>query len=215
MSTIVGYPELEDFGDRMYPRLELLLSEKDTKAPAYVEASRLLNTVCRLMLESIAISHFGGVTGFFKLYPIISQLESDSTDEELSATCTSTLAVLAGVQTLPKHVPAALAAVERVAGSSSWSARASSVQFLQAFLYHNMSTLLSEAHWIGQVRDIVLRLLKDERVEVRMHSSEVINGMIHCSLVSDREALLVSCFFPGIYSYLRTWSMLLICSYVI
>lgn len=178
--------------DRMYPRLEILLSEKDTKSPAYVESSRLLHTMTGLILYSLSISHFGGVAGFFKLYPIISHLENDDRDQELSERCIATLGTLASTLTLPEHVPAALAAVELVAGSTSWSARASSVQFLQAFLFHNMSILLNETRWIDQIRGIALRLLKDERVEVREHSTQVINGMIHCRLVPDREALLVS-----------------------
>lgn len=192
---ISGYPELEDFINKVLPRLELLLKSEDRKSPDSVEATRLLNTICRWIIESVAICHFGSISSFYKLYPIVSHLENDETDEELAKTCTTTLAVLAHSATLPKHIPAALNAVEQMSSSSSWSVRAGSLQFLQVFLFHNMSVLLSEKNWIGSVQTLVVRLLQDESVEVRERAAQVFNGMLHCTLVDDDQALLASYFF--------------------
>ncbi|OXU20844.1 hypothetical protein TSAR_014413 [Trichomalopsis sarcophagae] len=177
-----GYPELEDFINTVLPRLELLLKSEDRKSPSSVEATRLLNTICRWIIESVATSYSGSVSTFYKLYPIISHLENEETDEELAQNCTTTLAVLANSTTLPKHIAVALDVVEQMLSSSYWSVRAGSLEFLQVFLFHNMSVLLSEKKWIGSVQTLVVRSLQDERVEVRERAAQVFNGMLHCTL---------------------------------
>ncbi|KAG8323598.1 Proteasome activator complex subunit 4 [Homalodisca vitripennis] len=41
-----------------------------------------------------------------------------------------------------------------------------------------------------QVNSLVLRLLKDERVEVREKAGQVLSGLIHCGFISDRMQLM-------------------------
>ena len=144
-----------------------------------------------MIYGSIVESYFGGIPSFFKLYPILSHLENGETNEELNHTCMNTVALLAKVFTLPQNVPAVLQAINEVSCSTSWSARAGCIQFLQVFLVHNMSILLSNDDWIATCREITLRLLQDDNVEVREHSAQLVNGMIHCTLITDRQELLV------------------------
>jgi hypothetical protein len=43
------------------------------------------------------------------------------------------------------------------------------------------------------VRDIVLRLLEDDWLEVREKASQVLGGLLHCDFVESTEDLIVSC----------------------
>lgn len=155
---------------------------------------RLFKTICRWMQESIMRSFFGGISIFYNVYPIICQFENNENDEELSETCSRTLALLAQSFTLPEHIPAALAAVDKISESSSWSARSSCAEFLQVLVFHNMSTLISNKEWIKQVQNVVLRLLEDENVQVREKAGQILGGLLHCTLLPEQETLLVSFF---------------------
>lgn len=185
------YPEVEKFVDKIYPRLEPLLTAEDRKSQECVKPLRLLKTICTWIMRSVQGSHFGAIPSFYKLYPLISQLEGEEQNEELAKTCSQTLATLAHAFILPEYVPFALKTLDECSQSSSWSVRAGSIQFLQVLLFHNMSTLLSDKTWIAQIRAVLMRLIKDERVEVRETAAQILNGMLHCTLIDDPEALLV------------------------
>lgn len=143
------------------------------------------------MMETVMISNLDMLSSFYKIYPILSQLENNEKDEELSKACHRTIAVIAQTLTLPKHVPAVLEAVSNVSESSFWSSRAGCLEFLQVFVFHNMSILLSKPEWIQSIQKIVLNLLEDERFEVREKAAQVLGGLLHCTILPDQESLLV------------------------
>lgn len=138
------------------------------------------------------ISNLDSLSSIYKIYPIMSQLENNENDEELSKACSRSVAVLAQAITLPKHVPAVLESVKIVAESSSWSARASCLDFLQVLVFSNMSILLSNEEWIRAIQNMVLKLLEDDRLEVREKAAQVLSGLLHCTVVPDQEVLLVN-----------------------
>lgn len=175
----------------MYPKLEILLEENVSDSESCVKATRFLNTMCAFIRHT-EYSHVGLVPCFYKLYNIISQMEISDTDKELANVCSMTLAVLARFWTKPKYVPAILETIDTVSKSSSWLKRVSNTEFLQVWLFHNMSTILSDKRYISKVRTIILRLLEDTRVEVRENAAKVLTGMLHCSILTDEQALLVS-----------------------
>lgn len=156
---------------------------------------RLLKTVCKWIIGSLSCSQYGATPGFYKIFPIICQLESDQSDadEELNKLCLCTLATLAQAFTLPDVMPIALIAVKTMSEHSSWSARFTSLEFLQVLVFHNMGIILSNVLWINCVKNIVLHLLEDERLEVREKASLVLGGLLHCTFITDGEELLVSC----------------------
>lgn len=137
------------------------------------------------------VSNLDNLSNFYKIYPIMCQFENNEKDEELSKSCSGTVAVMAQTLTQPRHVPAVLDAVTGISKSTSWSARASCLEFLQVLVFHNMSILLSNEAWIGTIQDIVLQLLEDERLEVREKAAKVLGGLLHCTVLPNEEALLV------------------------
>lgn len=139
-------------------------------------------------------SNLDSLSIFYRIYPIMCKLENNDKDEELSKTCSRSVVVLAQTLTPPEHVPAVLEAVDNISKSSYWSARLGCLEFIQVLVFHNMSILLSEEAWIGTIQNIVLLLMEDERLEVREKASQVLGGLLHCTIIPNQEALLVSSF---------------------
>lgn len=153
---------------------------------------RLLKSVCKWITFSLSPSQYATTPGFYQIFPIICQLESSEADEELNKLCLRTLATLAQAFTLPEDMSVVLTAVKTVSEHSSWSARFTSLEFLQVLVFHNMGIILSNELWINCVKDIVLRLLEDDRLEVREKASQVLGGLLHCTFITDQEKLLAS-----------------------
>ena len=153
---------------------------------------RLLKTVCKWITISLAPSQYIMSPGFYQIFPIICQLENSEADEELNKSCLRTLATLAQAFTLPEDMSIALTAVKKVSEHSSWSARFTSLEFLQVLVFHNMGIILSNALWTNCVKDTVLHLLEDDRLEVREKASRVLGGLLHCTFITDHEKLLAS-----------------------
>ena len=143
----------------------------------------------------LVLSYIQDLSSFYKIFPIICHLESNEKDEDVRKICTRTLAVIAQTFTLPEHVPSVLDSVRSVSESSLWSVRANSLEFLQTLVFHNMSIISSKDEWIRIVEDIVLKLLEDERLEVREKAAHVLGGLLHCTILRDQDVLLVSFFF--------------------
>ncbi|EFN87710.1 proteasome activator complex subunit 4B [Harpegnathos saltator] len=151
---------------------------------------RLLKTVCRWITGSMLRSQYGATPGFYQIFPFMCQLESSEADEELNKSCLCALAILAQAFTLPEYMPVALTSVKTISEHSSWSSRLTSLEFLQVLVFHNMGIILSDVSWIDSVKSIVLRLLEDERLEVREKASQVLGGLLHCTFIEDQEKLL-------------------------
>lgn len=114
-------------------------------------AIRLFKTICKWIISSISRSNFGCLQEYYEFFPLACLLQSYDADEELTAICSSMLALLAQSLTLPKHMTAALKAVKDVSESNSWSARASCAEFIQVLVFHNMATISSNEKWVTEV----------------------------------------------------------------
>ncbi|RLU16905.1 hypothetical protein DMN91_010974 [Ooceraea biroi] len=178
--------------------------EKATNAPLHDELEevskteekevpkRLLKTVCKWIIGSLSRSQYAATAAFYQVFPIICQLESSirEADEELNKSCLCTLATLAQAFTVPEDMPVALTAVKRMSEHSSWSAKFTSLEFLQVLVFHNMGIFLSNVSWIDCVKNVVLCLLEDDRLEVREKASQVLGGLLHCRFITNQEKLL-------------------------
>ncbi|XP_031825586.1 proteasome activator complex subunit 4A isoform X2 [Nomia melanderi] len=209
--------KVEDLINRILPKLQslvtetdLLYSKEDQSLSAQVAnvnfndsstdseknaedreiAIRLFKTVCKWISITVVRSPIGVQPGFYKVFPVICQLENCDSDEELAKLCTYTLALLAQALTLPRDMPTVLEEVIKMSKHTSWWARSTCLQFLQVLIFHNMSTFLSNSDWVNHVKDTVLHLLEDERVEVRKNAGQCLSGLLHCAFITDQEKLL-------------------------
>jgi proteasome activator subunit 4 len=118
------------------------------------------------------------------------RLEKCEHDVELTETCSAAFALIAQALILPKHMDECLSKVEEISHFNSWSSRLSILSILQVLVFHNMPIFISKADWIKRVKNIVLRLLEDNVLEVRLKSGEVLAGLIHCSFLPETEELM-------------------------
>ncbi|XP_012536547.2 proteasome activator complex subunit 4B isoform X1 [Monomorium pharaonis] len=151
---------------------------------------RLLKTVCKWITISLSSTHYTTTPGFYRIFPIICQLESSEADEELNKLCLITLATLAQAFTLSEDMSVVLTAVKTVSEHLSWSVRFTSLEFLQVLVFHNMGIILSDMSWVNCVKNIVLHLLEDDRLEVREKANQVLGGLLHCTFITDQNKLL-------------------------
>ncbi|KAG7204017.1 hypothetical protein KM043_001879 [Ampulex compressa] len=211
-------PKAQDFVDKIMPKLQFLMEDamgelsveerlmsmqmcnvKFDNSPEDVTPEdlhqrtvpiRLLKTICNWIAISIFHSEQPTLALFYKLFPVICHMENCETDMELTKTCSRTLGILAQAFTLSCDMQVALDAITNVSKSTSWWARFTSLEFLQVFVFHNMSIILGSSAWVDCVKDIVLRLLEDERLEVRNKSGQVLGGLLHCMFIPEQEGLL-------------------------
>ncbi|KYQ53699.1 Proteasome activator complex subunit 4 [Trachymyrmex zeteki] len=221
-TTDIVIPRMQTLIDKIVPKLEQLKKDDDIVKPSNLDKDesllekvanvsvdesketsrsrveeqempiRLLKTVCKWITISLAPSQYTMSPEFYQIFPIICQLENSEADEELNISCLRTLATLAQAFTLPEDMSIVLTAVKKVSEHSSWSTRFTSLEFLQVLVFHNMGIILSNALWTNCVKDIVLHLLEDDRLEVREKASQVLGGLLHCTFITDHEKLLAN-----------------------
>uniref|UniRef100_A0A023GM02 Putative proteasome activator complex subunit ixodes scapularis proteasome activator complex subunit n=1 Tax=Amblyomma triste TaxID=251400 RepID=A0A023GM02_AMBTT len=158
--------------------------------PERKAASRLLQTVCKWILASVSQSPSAAPPEIFRVVPVLCQMQSDQTDEELQKDCAVALALLGNALLPPESIRAALATVGEVVQSPHWHSRAASCNLLQFLVFTNLFTMQSCQEWRDTVVGHTLALLKDERLEVRETAGETLGGLLHCEFLKVTEELL-------------------------
>ncbi|PBC33887.1 Proteasome activator complex subunit [Apis cerana cerana] len=209
--------QIQDFINKIVPKLQPLIDENAMKFNKEIQqknlssqisivelndlkkieineeererAIRLLKTICKWIVN-MNCAWYGLPPELYQIFPIIYQMENCEIDEELRKSCTSALTVYAQAFTLPCNMPIALEAIEKMSKHISWWTRSACLEFLQAWVFYNMCTLLSNPAWVSFIKNIVLRLLEDERVEVRKNAGKVLSGLVHCMFIPEQECLL-------------------------
>ncbi|XP_065305913.2 proteasome activator complex subunit 4A-like [Dermacentor albipictus] len=153
-------------------------------------ASRLLQTVCKWILASVSQSPSAAPPEIFRVVPVLCQMQSDQTDEELQKDCAVALALLGNALLPPESIRAALATIGEVIKSPHWHSRAASCNLLQFLVFTNLFTMQSCSEWRDTVIGHTLALLKDERLEVRETASETLGGLLHCEFLKVTDGLL-------------------------
>lgn len=166
--------------------------KEEEKEKREEEARKVIPSVCAFIKKSCESSHVSMLPCFYTLYPLLIQLGKIEVDDKLSDVCCESLSALARYWTRPKYVPVVLEAIDNASKSTSCSTLINNMQFLQVWLFHNMSTVLSDEHWIGLIRNMIIRLLEDDNVEIREQAAQMLTGMLYCSIFPDQDALLVS-----------------------
>ncbi|XP_008550347.1 proteasome activator complex subunit 4 [Microplitis demolitor] len=188
-------PRAQELMDRVLPKLLELADVFETTGSEQTTLTRandisILKIICKWLINSSLVMSNGIIPGCAKLLPILCQLENCDTDDELRATCTRSLASIAQALTLPRDIDAILDALLDISKASSWSSRATCLSFIEVFVFHNMGVIVSNESWVERIQEIVLRLLADERLEVREKAGQVLCGLLHCAFLDEQEALL-------------------------
>lgn len=149
--------------------------------------------VSKYVTSSVVRMNYSTLPEYFEILPLCCVLQSNDTDDEVAPICANLLAVLAYTVTIDKYMSAAIAAIKKVATCPFWSARAVITEFMSAFVFHNMATIISKKEWVLEIQQMVLELLEDVQPEVRNSASQVLSGLLHCQFIPNPQDLLVSC----------------------
>ena len=168
------------------------LSEKWEERQAGV---RLLQTMCKLVAGVLLRNWYTIKPEMFQLLEMLALNESSELEPDLAGDCNLALACLATCILSAEVIPTALTAMENVSLSASWKARNAILEFLQIIVFWNFASFKSAESAEERITEIVQRLIKDERVEVREKASKVLGGLIHCSFITqDSSAKLLDQF---------------------
>ncbi|CAN7938235.1 unnamed protein product [Ixodes hexagonus] len=160
-------------------------------SPERKRAALLLQTVSKWILASVSQSPNAAPPEIFQVVPVLCQMQSDNTDEELQRDCAVTLALLGNALLPRESIQAALDIVKEVMSSALWHSRAAGCNFLQFLVFSNLFTMQSCEQWRDAVVGHTLSLLKDPRLEVRETAAETLGGLLHCEFLKVTDELLL------------------------
>ena len=149
---------------------------------------RLLQTLCKLLAGLLLRNWYTIKPQLFKLLEMLALNESSELEPDLAQDSTLALACISTCIVPPSLLSTALGAIENVSNSVSWKAKNAILEFLQVIVFWNFASFKSDSEAAKRTVDVVLRLLKDDRVEVREKASKVLGGLIHCCFVSEDSA---------------------------
>ncbi|KAK7103315.1 proteasome activator complex subunit 4B-like [Littorina saxatilis] len=153
------------------------------------KAIRLCKTVLRWLNHS-CLRCFSALTNdVFPILPVICNLLSAMNDEDLRLDCRNTLTNLSS-SLLPSDIlPKALVTIKEVAGLQSWHARVAILHFLQIAMFGNFFLLQNEESQTA-IREMLIHLLCDERLEVREVAAMTLSGAIHCGFLRMNDDMM-------------------------
>ncbi|XP_051160943.1 proteasome activator complex subunit 4-like [Leptopilina boulardi] len=211
INSIQTRPKTQILIDKLVPKLQMLaenanlidekkslvsgvanvcLNENNEEDKERKAAIKIFKIICDWMRNNALPTKLNMHPGFYEFFLTLCQLENCDSDDELVSLCSSTLSSLARISIKQRDVSKMLPQILKASRNTSWWVKASTLDFLEVFVFHNMSILLSQNEWIEIIKETVLRLLEDERVEVREKSSQVLGGLLHCAFIPDKETLL-------------------------
>ncbi|XP_056286378.1 proteasome activator complex subunit 4B-like [Pseudoliparis swirei] len=184
-------PHVAEFVHRVLERLKPLTSEPEThvheenaqKTDERSQAVKLLKTVLKWLMASAGRTFTTPVQPQLQLLPLlfkIATVEIDESDDEMKQDARTCLSLMSQGLLYPEHIPLVLAALEEMAGRSSWHARYSVLTYLQIMVFYNLFTLLSVPAEVLRIRKLVMQLLLDEQLEVRDMAGTTLSGLLQC-----------------------------------
>lgn len=206
--TLDKAPKRDDFVNYILPLLDPLMKEGESDdadsahssagssvtpsltSPEKKAAGNLLKTVSKWILQNYSKNSCSASTGHFKLLPVLCHVQSEIADEELMTESLFALVILSHTLLTTSGINAALEACENILDSKSWRARNGIGTFLQYMVSSNLFTIMASREWVERVTKQVLRLLEDERVEVREGGAGTFGGLIHCELIKVDDEMI-------------------------
>ena len=140
--------------------------------------------MCKLVAGVLLRNWYTVKPDLFKFLEMLALNESSELEPDLARDCNVALACLSTCIVPLKVLPTALKAIEQVSQSESWKAKIAMLEYLQVHVFTNMALFHSQTDQADRVVNIVTRLIKDDRIEVREKAGKVLGGMLHCSFIS-------------------------------
>ncbi|KAJ8044540.1 Proteasome activator complex subunit 4 [Holothuria leucospilota] len=192
-NKVTACPRLGEFFGRIYPRVNVLRDSDDwvaqlSNGSGQVKeekqaAVRLLKTVMRWLREALGTMIRPLPQEIFHFLPLLMPLETCEADEELQNETTLTLACMAQCLLHGDAIVPCIMAFEEIADGKSWRAKCSMLTYLQVMVFNNLFLVGKEPQMVRRVQELVEKLLKDERLEVRETAGVTLSGLLHCQFI--------------------------------
>jgi len=217
------YPKEQSFVEEIFPLLASLSGDKVLESSD--SSLRLLQTLSN-WLRSSCVTSIGPLRShLFKFLPLLLQYEWFDNDPHISKDCQATLSCLSRINLSTDVIPVVLDIITNAGKSDYWKTRLACLDFLQAFIFNNFVTLCSpnlheNSIWREAIVGLLMTTLDDKQIEVRVKSSQVFGGMIHCQFIPPSQCPEIIVKFQtraldlGLPSTLRHGAVLGLCSFV-
>lgn len=185
LKSIVPKLSILELKDDCYKNSLNCQDESDEKK----NAKNLFRTVCRWLQHNTSRSLYNAPPEIFQLLPTLCHAQNDN-DDTFKKECDVTIAILGHSLLTTKSIEAALSTLKNIVSCHLWHSRLTATTFLQVMIFSNLFTVMQNKTWTQDIYDMVLKLLEDERVEVRESAAETLCGFLHCEYFKITEELL-------------------------
>ncbi|KAL8607379.1 hypothetical protein ACOMHN_024404 [Nucella lapillus] len=165
------------------------MEEEEGEEDEEKQVIRVCKTVLKWLNQSCVRSFNTLTPDVFPLLPVICNLSSVMNDEDLRMDCKITLNNMSSCLLTPEILPTALRTIKEVAGLESWHARVAILHFVQILVFGNFF-LLQNSDSQTAIRELLLHLLCDERLEVREVAAMTLSGLMHCGFLQMNSDML-------------------------
>lgn len=200
--TLDAAPRRDDFVDFVIPKLQPLMDEEANsfnaingvtgvpeQTPEKKAASNLIKSVVQWIVQNLNKNSCSTSTGLLKLLPFLCQVQTETTDEELMSSAKTAFVVLSHTMLTTQGIQCALDCVKQILQGKSWRSRTAIATYLQYMVASNLFKIRVKPSFVEDVRQIVLSLLDDERIEVREAGAIIFGGLIHCEFIVFTDKL--------------------------
>ncbi|XP_002119300.2 proteasome activator complex subunit 4 [Ciona intestinalis] len=161
------------------------------------EAVRVFKTVMKWVVSAQRSTLQPFKTPLLKLLPLICKMypvDRQGVDEELHRNILMSMSCIAQCIVPPEHLNLITSSIEMISTSKSWHARHSILPYIQVFVYNNLFSVTRNESCVKRIRDVVLHLLEDERLEVSKMSLVTLSGLLQCRVIQMDDELLTLAF---------------------
>ncbi|XP_039254923.2 proteasome activator complex subunit 4-like isoform X1 [Styela clava] len=155
-------------------------------------AIRLLKTLMKWIISAQRVCLQPTIAATLKLLPLIckmSPVDTQGSDEELHHDTRVSLSCLAQSYIPPDQLKLVVETIGQISESSSWHARHTILKFSQIFIFNNLFTLQEKKDCVALIKEIILKLVADDQLEVREMATKTLSGLLQCGLLSIDDRL--------------------------
>jgi proteasome activator subunit 4 len=89
-----------------------------------------------------------------------------------------------------EDIPQIVDTVQSISGSQSWHARYSILPYIQVFVYNNIFAVHQQQHCVATLKEVIIRMLRDEQPEVSNMACLTLSGLLQCKVIALNDELL-------------------------
>jgi len=161
----------------------------------YKKALVKCKTVMAFLIRFGTINLGGMGSEFVSLFPTLCALSGEEkSDEDLKALLRSSRRAILAARYSISGLKKMLRMLESCAGESLWHSRVVAANSIPVFVMANLFLLKQEKEFTKGIRDVVLKLLIDERLEVRQEARQSLSSLLHFHFLTVDRSLLTNLF---------------------